>query len=32
VRVVAEEELVTAEYPEYAEYASHTKRIVPFVL
>ena len=32
VRIVSEEELVTLDYPEYAEYAKHTKRIVPFVL
>ena len=32
VRMMAEEELVLDMYPEYAEYASHTKRIIPFVL
>jgi protein-S-isoprenylcysteine O-methyltransferase Ste14 len=32
VRMVAEEELVLDMYPEYAEYAGHTKRIIPFVL
>lgn len=32
VRVVSEEELVEVEYPEYVEYAKHTKRIIPFVL
>jgi protein-S-isoprenylcysteine O-methyltransferase Ste14 len=32
VRSVAEEELVFEIYPEYAEYARHTKRIIPFVL
>ncbi len=32
VRIVAEEELVVDVYPEYADYAKHTKRIIPFVL
>ena len=32
VRIVAEEELVRDVYPEYAEYAGRTKRIIPFVL
>jgi len=32
VRTVAEEELVFEVYPEYAEYARHTKRVIPFVL
>jgi protein-S-isoprenylcysteine O-methyltransferase Ste14 len=32
VRVVSEEELVEVDYPEYVEYAKHTKRIIPFVL
>jgi len=32
VRMMAEEELVTDQYPEYAEYAARTKRIIPFVL
>jgi protein-S-isoprenylcysteine O-methyltransferase Ste14 len=32
VRIVAEENLVTETYPEYAEYARHTKRLIPFVL
>ncbi|HVY48854.1 MAG TPA: isoprenylcysteine carboxylmethyltransferase family protein [Minicystis sp.] len=31
LRVVAEERLVTARYPEYAAYAKRTKRLVPFV-
>ena len=31
VRIFTEEKLVVAMYPEYQEYASHTKRIVPFV-
>jgi protein-S-isoprenylcysteine O-methyltransferase Ste14 len=32
VRMVAEEELVLDAYPEYAEYAGRTKRIIPFVV
>ena len=32
VRTVAEEELVFEVYPEYAEYARRTKRVIPFVL
>ena len=32
VSIVAEEELVVEAYPEYAEYARHTKRFIPFVL
>ena len=32
VRIVAEERLVTARYPEYAAYAARTKRLIPFVL
>ncbi|HEY2896001.1 MAG TPA: isoprenylcysteine carboxylmethyltransferase family protein [Gemmatimonadaceae bacterium] len=32
VRVLAEEELLRAAMPEYAEYASRTKRFIPFVL
>lgn len=32
VRAVTEEELVFDAYPEYAEYARHTKRVIPFVL
>jgi protein-S-isoprenylcysteine O-methyltransferase Ste14 len=31
VRMGAEEVLVAAAYPEYAEYARHTKRLVPFL-
>ena len=31
VRIGAEEDLVAERYPEYAEYARHTKRIIPFV-
>ena len=32
VRIVAEERLVTARYPEYVAYAARTKRVVPFLL
>lgn len=32
VRMVCEERLVTALYPEYAEYALRTKRMVPYVV
>jgi protein-S-isoprenylcysteine O-methyltransferase Ste14 len=32
VRISAEEGLLVARYPEYAAYASKTKRVVPFVL
>jgi len=32
VRMAAEERLVAERYPEYAVYAAHTKRIVPFIL
>jgi protein-S-isoprenylcysteine O-methyltransferase Ste14 len=32
LRIFCEERLVIAEYPEYAEYSSRTKRILPFVL
>ncbi len=31
VRIVAEETLIAAKYPEYAAYASRTRRLVPFV-
>jgi protein-S-isoprenylcysteine O-methyltransferase Ste14 len=31
-RMFAEETLVTRRYPEYAEYAARTKRLVPFVV
>jgi protein-S-isoprenylcysteine O-methyltransferase Ste14 len=31
-RMVAEEWLMTVRYPEYATYAAHTKRIIPFIL
>jgi protein-S-isoprenylcysteine O-methyltransferase Ste14 len=32
VRAIAEEEMVFAVYPEYGEYARHTKRVIPYVL
>jgi protein-S-isoprenylcysteine O-methyltransferase Ste14 len=32
VRIVTEEDLVGAAYPEYSEYARRTKRLIPFVL
>jgi protein-S-isoprenylcysteine O-methyltransferase Ste14 len=32
VRMLAEEILIVAKYPEYAGYASRTRRVVPFVL
>jgi protein-S-isoprenylcysteine O-methyltransferase Ste14 len=31
IRMVAEETLIVAKYPEYAAYASRTRRLVPFV-
>lgn len=31
IRIQAEEELLLASMPEYAAYAAHTKRLVPFV-
>ncbi|MGH9443866.1 MAG: methyltransferase family protein [Thermoanaerobaculia bacterium] len=31
VRMLCEEQMVTARYPEYREYARRTKRMVPFV-
>jgi protein-S-isoprenylcysteine O-methyltransferase Ste14 len=31
VRIVAEERLVTARYPEYVAYAARTKRVIPFL-
>jgi protein-S-isoprenylcysteine O-methyltransferase Ste14 len=31
-RVYTEEKLVVLQYPEYAEYAAKTKRIIPFIL
>jgi protein-S-isoprenylcysteine O-methyltransferase Ste14 len=32
VRMVLEERLLVAKYPEYAEYAASTKRVIPFVV
>ena len=32
IRIFAEERLVAERYPGYGDYASHTKRIIPFVL
>jgi protein-S-isoprenylcysteine O-methyltransferase Ste14 len=32
LRVYAEEKLVVLQYPEYADYAAKTKRIIPFIL
>jgi protein-S-isoprenylcysteine O-methyltransferase Ste14 len=32
VRIVAEERLVTARYPEYVSYAARTKRVIPFLV
>ena len=32
VRIVAEERLLVERYPEYAAYATRTKRVVPFVV
>ena len=32
IRMFAEERLVTRQYSSYAEYALHTKRIIPYVL
>lgn len=32
VRIAAEERLVSVRYPEYADYAAKTKRVIPFVL
>jgi protein-S-isoprenylcysteine O-methyltransferase Ste14 len=32
IRIFTEERLVTERYPGYAEYAEHTKRIIPYVL
>ena len=31
IRVVAEEQLVARQYPEYRDYATRTKRLIPFV-
>ena len=32
VRLLAEERLVTRRYPEYADYARRTRRLVPYLL
>jgi protein-S-isoprenylcysteine O-methyltransferase Ste14 len=32
MRIVAEERLVTARYPEYVAYAARTKRVIPFLV
>jgi protein-S-isoprenylcysteine O-methyltransferase Ste14 len=32
IRIFAEERLVTERYPGYAEYAAHTKRIIPYIV
>ena len=32
VRMLAEEHLVAEKYPEYADYAARTKRVIPFIL
>jgi protein-S-isoprenylcysteine O-methyltransferase Ste14 len=32
MRIVAEERLLLDRYPEYAEYAARTKRVIPYVL
>ena len=32
MRIFAEEKLIVKEYPEYVEYASRTKRVVPFII
>jgi protein-S-isoprenylcysteine O-methyltransferase Ste14 len=32
MRMAAEERLVAEKYPEYAEYAARTKRVIPFVV
>jgi len=31
MRILAEENMVTARYPEYAKYAANTRRLIPFV-
>jgi protein-S-isoprenylcysteine O-methyltransferase Ste14 len=31
IRIAAEERLITESYPEYADYSSRTKRVIPFV-
>ena len=32
IRMLAEERLVAEKYPEYAAYAAHTKRVIPYIL
>ncbi len=32
IRMLVEERLVAQKYPEYAEYAARTKRVIPFIL
>jgi protein-S-isoprenylcysteine O-methyltransferase Ste14 len=32
VRIVTEEQLLRARYPDYAEYARQTRRIIPFII
>ncbi len=32
LRIISEERLVAERYPEYAEYAARTKRLVPYIL
>ena len=32
LRIFAEEQLVVVQYPQYAEYAARTKRIIPYIL
>ena len=32
VRMLAEEHLVAGKYPEYADYAARTKRLIPYIL
>jgi protein-S-isoprenylcysteine O-methyltransferase Ste14 len=32
IRIFAEERLIAREYPEYADYAARTKRVIPFLL
>jgi len=31
VRIISEERLVRERYPEYADYAARTKRLIPFI-
>jgi protein-S-isoprenylcysteine O-methyltransferase Ste14 len=32
IRMLAEERMVVAKYPEFTEYAARTKRVIPFIL